>query len=269
MKVALIQSDIAWNDAAASLTLCKPFCDEALAQGAQLLVLPEMFTTGFSLTTGAHALESHEQGFAYLSQLARTRDVHCIASLPEQLSSGEVFNTSYLIGPSGVVGTYRKIHLFSFGDEQTKYTPGTSASTFAVMDLRITPFICYDLRFPQLFAETAEATDLYVVVANWPSPRREHWLTLLRARAIENQCFIVGVNRAGEGGGLTYSGDSVVFGPTGDSLGQLGSEPGVKVVEILASAVSSARSSFPTLRDRRPLVYSTILSDRAEIEHRK
>ena len=262
MKVALIQSDIAWNDAKESLIRCEPLCDQADAEGAQLLVLPEMFTTGFSLTTGAHAIESHERGLSYLCELAHKRNVHCIGSLPEQVNTGEVFNTSYVIGPSGVVGKYRKIHLFSFGDEQTKYTPGNSADTFSIGDLKITPVICYDLRFPHLFAETAKDTDLFVVVANWPSARREHWLTLLKARAIENQCFVVGVNRAGEGGGLEYSGDSVAFTPVGDPLAQMGPGPGVRVVEIAASEVLSARNKFPTLRDRRPKVYTQIRTER-------
>jgi predicted amidohydrolase len=147
---------------------------------------------------------------------------------------------------------YQKIHPFSFGDENQHYRPGDRVVTWDVEGLRITPFVCYDLRFPEPFRLAADDTDAFVVIANWPERRREHWRTLLRARAIENQAYVLGVNRVGEGGGLVYSGDSAAIDPLGRTLVEASEREAVLVADVEPGAVASWRSTFPALKDRRP-----------------
>ena len=258
MKVALVQTDIVWNDPATNIARCTTLADEAIRQGAELVVFPEMFTCGFSKPTGELAQKCYEAGAQFLTELATQRAVAAIASLPQPESPTRVFNTALVCKPDGSVESYRKMHLFSYGDEGKSYSMGTSTLTTSIKGLRCSVFICYDLRFPLPFYDLAEKTDLYVVVANWPTGRREHWLNLLRARAIENQAYVAGVNRTGSDPELSYSGDSVLFAPDGTQLTELSSDERVIVGEVTASRVSEWRATFPALRDRRPDVYKTI-----------
>ena len=256
MKLALIQFDIAWNNPKENVTRCERLVAEAINQNAEVVVLPEMFTSGFSLPTGALATECADLGRAFLEHTARTSNITIVGTLPEVTDDGRVFNTAWVFSPSGLVGSYRKVHLFSLGDETSSYSPGDSLLTVTLPGgLRCTVFICYDLRFGVPFYKTASQTDLFVVLANWPAARREHWLTLLRARAIENQAYAVGVNRIGQGGNLSYSGDSSIFAPDGELIGSLQDSSGVLVCEIDKEIVSTARKSFPALVDRRDDVY--------------
>lgn len=258
MKISLIQTDIAWNDPAQSIARCETLTSQALTAGGEFLVFPEMFTCGFSMPSGDMARQSAAQGLNFLTSVARTNEVHTLGSLPETSESGELYNTAWLCSPEGVKASYRKIHLFSYGDETTLYSPGNSYATTLIGDLRCSLFICYDLRFGHPFMELAPKTDVFLIVANWPATRREHWLTLLRARAIENQAYVVGVNRVGVGGGLEYSGDSAAFGPDGSELGRLDGSPGVLTVDATPNVVASWRDTFPALRDRKISVYKPL-----------
>jgi len=258
MKIALMQTDIIWNDPSANIARCTALAEEAVGGGAQLLVFPEMFPCGFSKPTGDLAHVCYERGSHFLSHIAQTHNVWTIGSLPQPESTTKAYNTALVCSPDGRTEGYRKIHLFSYGDESTNYSMGTATLTTSLQGLRCSVFICYDLRFPLPFSALAEKTDLYVVVANWPTSRREHWLTLLRARAIENQAYVAGVNRAGTDPLLTYSGDSVLFGPDGTQLTQLSSDERVIFGDVEASCVTEWRAAFPALRDRRPEIYKMI-----------
>jgi predicted amidohydrolase len=258
MKVALVQTDILWNEPARNIDRCAALADDAIRSGAELLIFPEMFPCGFSKPTGELAQACYEAGLQFINELASKRGVAAIGSLPQPVSPTEVFNTALVCKPDGSVESYRKIHLFSYGDEGKSYSKGTSTLTTSIQGLRCSVFICYDLRFPLPFYDLAEKTDLYVVVANWPTGRREHWLTLLRARAIENQAYVAGVNRTGRDPELAYSGDSVLFAPDGTQLTELSSDERVIISEVVASRVSEWRTTFPALRDRRPDIYKTI-----------
>ena len=160
-----------------------------------------------------------------------------------------------LAGPEGAVTRYAKIHPFTFGGEDKVYTGGDRIVTVTVEGVRVTPFVCYDLRFPEPFRLAAEDTDLFALVANWPEARREHWRTLLRARAIENLCYVAGVNRVGDGGKLHYAGDSAVISPWGEVLAEGSDKESVLVCDVEPAAVRDARERFPVLRDRRPEAY--------------
>ena len=150
----------------------------------------------------------------------------------------------------GTIELYHKIHLFSFMNEDKRYAPGDKTLTTTINGVRTSFLICYDLRFPQTFAALAEHTDLYVVPANWPYQRQQHWETLLRARAIENQAFVAGVTCVGSGKGVEYRGGSRIIGPQGEMLAERGAEEGVLAAEISVEQVASWRSTFPALADR-------------------
>jgi predicted amidohydrolase len=156
-----------------------------------------------------------------------------------------------LAGPGGEAIRYRKIHPFSYARENEHYAAGDRYVTVSVEGLRVTLFICYDLRFADEFWATATVTDCYLVVANWPEKRRRHWQTLLAARAIENQAYVVGANRVGRGGELLYAGDSQIVDPWGEVLAAAAGAETLLLAEVDPGRVAEARASFPILQDRR------------------
>lgn len=260
MKIALLQYDIAWKNAVENVRILRELIPQAVLEGARLIILPEMFACGFCFPTGDRARSIFASGHQLMLELARSHDVWIAGSLPEApLDEEEVKNTLLLCGPQGELGRYSKIHLFSYGGEAESCSSGDALFTAKIEDLRVSFFICYDLRFPQIFSAVAEQTDLYVVVANWPAVRRPHWDTLLRARAIENQAYVAGVNRTGKGGMLTYNGGSTVISPKGEILaeGRLGQE--IIYAKIEPNEVKEYREEFPVLRDRRWELYETFI----------
>jgi len=160
-------------------------------------------------------------------------------------------NSFVLAGPDGTVHRYRKIHPFSHAEEEKYVRPGIDFVTVEVHGVRLSLFVCYDLRFADEFWALAADTDAYLVIANWPAKRRLHWQTLLRARAIENQAYVVGVNRVGRGGGLDYSGDSAIIDPLGEVLASGAGVETVLVADIDPDHVASTRAHFRFLQDRR------------------
>ena len=167
-------------------------------------------------------------------------------------------NVAVLAGPDGQLHRYRKIHPFSYAGEHRSYQAGADFLTVPVEDLRVSVFICYDLRFADEFWAVAADTDLYLVVANWPEPRREHWQALLRARAIENQAYLLGCNRVGTGDGSNYTGDSAIIDPMGRALVQASQGETVLVADISPDEVKRVRDRFPFLADRRAVPGSAV-----------
>lgn len=254
MKVAAVQHDIVWESAAATCARVAPLVAEAAAAGARLVALSEMFGVGFSMAAERIAEPPDGPSTAFLVEQARTHGVWTCASVPTRswVAGARPTNCFVLASPQGQVHRYDKIHPFSYAGEHEYYAAGSQSPTFDVEGIRVTPFVCYDLRFADDWWAKAAATDLYVCVANWPEARRAHWQTLLRARAIENQAYVLGANRVGEGGGIAYSGDSTVIDPYGDVLAV--ADPGAEqivVAEVTAARVAEVRRAFPFLRDRR------------------
>jgi predicted amidohydrolase len=260
MKIALLQTDITWNSPSKNISKAAKLCADAASKGAEMVLLPEMFTCGFSMPTGEFAKENFEIGSSFLVNTARELNVTTVGTVPEADKSGALYNSALLCRPDQSIESYRKLHLFSYGEETTHYSAGSRLLTTSVGDLRCSVFICYDLRFPLPFYQVSPQTDLFIIPANWPSTRREHWITLLRARAIESQAYVAGINRVGQGGGLSYSGDSVVFAPDGSQLTRTSGEEEVIVCDIESERVSTWRATFPALRDRRPDLYSNFSS---------
>jgi omega-amidase len=254
MRVALLQTDIAWEDVEENHRRAARLLAEAENGGARLAILPEMFSTGFSMDSKRIAQPPGGPSETFLREEAKTRNLWLLASIPE---SGDPSprNMALLVSPQGAVTRYAKIHPFSFAGEHEHYGAGDRVVTAEVEGLRVTPFVCYDLRFPEAFRAAAADTDLFAVVANWPDERREHWRVLLRARAIENQAYVAGVNRVGDGGRLHYAGDSAAVSPLGETLAEGDDRERVLFFEADPGAVKKLRERFPALQDRRPQAY--------------
>ena len=251
MKVAAIQHDIVWEDPAATKRHVAPLIAQAAASGARLIALTEMFATGFSMHPERIAEDEGGPIEAFLADQAREHDTHVVASIAQRGRDGRYRNNAVIATPGGTVHRYAKIHPFSYAGEHERYAAGERHLTVDVAGLRVTVFVCYDLRFADEFWARATDTDLYVVPANWPEPRREHWRTLLRARAIENQAYVLGVNRVGRVKDLEHVGDSAIIDPLGRTLAEASIGESVLVADIDAATVAEIRATFPFIRDRR------------------
>jgi predicted amidohydrolase len=257
MKVAAVQHDICWEAPAATTEHLRPMIAGAAATGARLIVLTEMYSTGFTMAPERLAEPPDGPSTTFLIDQATSHGVWLAASVPTRDPTlPRPVNRFVLAGPDGRQHHYDKIHPFSYGHEDEHYAAGDGRVTVDVEGVRVTLFVCYDLRFADQWWAAARDTDCYVVVANWPAGRREHWRTLARARAIENQAYVVAANRVGSGGGLDYAGDSAVYGPFGEELavaadtGVVGTEE-IVYADVDPEHVTKIRSQYPFLEDRR------------------
>jgi len=253
MRVAAIQHDIAWEDPAASFELVRPMIAEAVADGAELIAVTEMFSTGFSMEASIVAEPLDGPGASFLTEQAMTHGVTLVGSVPTRHPSFELpVNLLTVAEANGEVHHYAKIHPFSYAGEDQHYSPGSSFLTVELSGVRTTFFICYDLRFADEFWMTGETTDLFVVVANWPAARQLHWDTLLRARAIENQAYVLAANRIGsDGSGLDYRGGSTLIDPLGEIVASAYDQAAVVAGDVAPRVVADIRQRFPFANDRR------------------
>ena len=251
MKVSVVQHDIVWEQPEATHAHVAPMIAKAAADGARLIVLAEMFATGFSMLPEQVGEDEGGSSEQFLLAQAAQHDAYLVASIAQRGGDGRYRNNAIVAAPDGSVRRYAKIHPFSYSGEHKHYEAGTEHLTVNVDDVRMSVFVCYDLRFADEFWVLAEGTDLYVVVANWPEARREHWRALLRARAIENQAYVVGVNRVGQDMYLDYLGDSAVIEPSGQALVECIGGEGVHTVDIDRATVTHTRNTLPFLADRR------------------
>jgi len=254
MKVALLQLDLAWEDVPANHARAARPLGQAAALGARLAILPEMFATGFSMDARRIAQPEGGPTETFLRAQADALGLHLLAGVAEAAEPLPA-NRALLVSPGGGVRRYTKIHPFSFAGEEKVMASGVGVPTWDVEGLRVTPLVCYDLRFPEPFRLAAEETDLFAVIANWPERRRHHWSLLLKARAVENLAFVAGVNRVGEGDGLRYTGDSALVGPWGETVASAAGQEALLVAEVDPAEVAGARRRFPALADRRPGSY--------------
>lgn len=254
IRVAAVQHDIVWEDPEANHVRYADMVARAAADGADLVLFSEMFTTGFSMDSENLAQPPFGATQRFMTEQSARHAVWIGGSVPERTEGhARPTNRFLLTGPTGELHRYAKVHPFSYSGEDQHYSAGDETVTAAVKDTNVTPFVCYDLRFAYLFWDLAEETDCYVVVANWPEKRRQHWTALLRARAIENQAYVVGVNRVGlDGNDVAYAGDTMVIDPMGDELaGAHEAEETIVTANIDPDHVLSVRARFPFLADRR------------------
>ncbi|MBK9138256.1 MAG: carbon-nitrogen family hydrolase [Verrucomicrobia bacterium] len=253
MRIALCQFDIAWLDRPKNYATVRHLVESRKPAEGSLLVLPEMFSTGFSLDT----LETREWPGGdtenFLSDLAQDFGLYVLAGLVRAASAGAARNEATLVGPRGrELGRYGKLHLFSAAGEDRAHSPGDGVETFPVENTIVAPFVCYDLRFPEIFRMAVQKrAEVLVVIANWPTVRVDHWVTLLRARAIENLAYVIGVNRIGRDPEREYPGRSLVVDPRGEVVMDAGDRAGVFEVELDLAGLRAWREEFPALRDAR------------------
>ena len=263
MRAHLIQFEIAWEDKQANFDRVERLLARAGPQAGDLVVLPEMFDTGFSFNLDVTA-DTNGETLRYLIQLAGdlgvtvqgARTVHPRGSTHAQ-------NRATVVGPEGnVLADYAKIHPFSYGKEPERFEGGSEVLVYAwegperrqeerkAGAMRVCPAVCYDLRFPELFRQgLVKGAEVFAIGANWPEARAHHWRALLIARAIENQAFVLGVNRTGQDPNVKYAGGSIAVGPRGEILGELAEEEGVLSVECDPREVRAWREKFPAWKD--------------------
>lgn len=250
MKILLVQYNPAWEDKEKNKKQILSLMDYKTE--GDLLIFPEMTLTGFSMNAARLGEEREGGSFRFFSEAAKEKSLNVLAGIIEK--EGDYFyNTLLHINPSGaLINYYRKIHPFSFSNENRYYKGGDKPVFTNINGWKTGLSICYDLRFPELFRFYAkEKTDLIVNIANWPVTRIEHWRTLLKARAIENQCFVAGVNRTGDDPNAAYNGFTSVFDPAGKEIVAVENDKKIITVDLEKEKVEEVRNKFPFLNDIR------------------
>ncbi len=253
LKVCLVQDELVWEDPEANRIHFGKILHK-YAGKVDLIVLPEMFTTGFTMFPEGKAEPSEGPTYTWMVTLAADLGAVVVGSLIIE-ESGNYYNRLLAVGPDGLLTKYDKRHLFRMAGEHEHYLPGLNSSVFEVKGWRINPLVCYDLRFPVWSRNTSSETarlayDVLLYVANWPEVRVAHWNTLLLARAIENQAFCLGVNRVGtDGNGIVYSGDSAVIDYTGRILAAAKGEAKLLMATLDGQNMMRYREKFPVWRD--------------------
>jgi predicted amidohydrolase len=261
LNVSFIQTQLYWQDIGANLAMLEEKIWE-IHEPTDLILLPEMFNTGFTMDAKRFAEPVNFTTIKWMKQMAQQKNAAITGSYIVK-ESGNYFNRLYWIHPEGHVEYYDKRHLFRMGDEHLTFSPGDRSVIISYKGWKILPLICYDLRFPvwsrnKINTETQlPEYDLLIYVANWPAPRTDVWDTLLKARALENQCYSLGVNRVGtDGMKVDYSGHSACYSYKGELLNEINSEPSVQTITLDLKSLAEFRMKFPAYLD----------SDRFEIE---
>lgn len=248
MKIAIIQSSLIWEEPEANRALFYEKINK-IEEQVDLIILPEMFTSGFTMNPYLAAESMSGDSVLWLKNIAKQRNCAVTGSVAIE-ENGDYYNRLLFVFPSGEIKTYDKRHLFSLAGEDKKYKAGKNKITIDFRGFRICPLICYDLRFP-VFSRNVDGYDLLLYVANWPDVRVNSWDALLRARAIENQCFVIGVNRVGyDSNKNLYNGHSQAIDCLGNYLLEPQVNEGVFIVDLKKDDLLSTRKKFDFLSDR-------------------
>jgi predicted amidohydrolase len=255
MNVACCQFDIAWEDKPANYLRVERRVREANLEPGTLLLLPEMFATGFSMNAAAIAEPLDGPTAHFLANLAREHRIYVLGGvvLANENASDPPQNEALLFASSGErISRYAKIHRFSFAGEDKHYAAGDAPVSCAIDGWKVQPTICYDLRFPELYRATdVRGAELICVIANWPAARDSHWMALLQARAIENQAYVAGVNRCGRDPNVEYSAHSQIISPRGQVIDDAGDRDTIIQAELDLEKLREYRAKFPALNDVR------------------
>jgi len=249
LTLTLLQQDLAWLDAPANRARFAALLQRA--RGSDLALLPEMFNTGFTMEPQAWAETMDGPTVQWMREQAADLQLALAGSIA--IREAAAFRNRFLfVRPDGALEHYDKRHLFRMSGEHQVYRPGELRRQLIWRGWRLSLQVCYDLRFP-VWCRNRGDYDALLYVANWPSRRREHWCALLRARAIENQAWVIGVNRTGvDGNGIDYSGDTLVIDPWGAVTLDAGAAPGVHTVSLSAAVLADCRDRFPVHLDADP-----------------
>jgi len=255
VKAAAVQFNISLGEIEPNLAHVRQELQRLAGEGIQLVLLPEMWATGFAYKQLNELAQRTGELVYELAALSLRYGMVIVGSLPEP-HDNKVYNTAYVLDRGELKGKYRKMHLFSLMQEDRSFDSGDSWLLVETSVARIGVFICYDLRFPELARRLAvEGAEVLVVPGEWPKPRQEHWRTLLRARAIENQLFVVAANCCGLVGKLDFFGMSMIIDPKGDLLAEAGYEPQSIAAQLDFAAMTAWREQIPCFDDRRPECY--------------
>ena len=247
LKTLLVQARIRWKDPAENRAHLQSLVEQS-AEDFDLVVFPETFTTGFLGDSDLPEEDMDGPSVKWMRAIAAGNDIAVAGSIVI-MENGQRYNRLVFVTPEGRVEQYDKRHLFAFGGENKRYTAGESRVVVSYRGWRICLQICYDLRFPA-WCRNRNDYDLMLLVANWPARRVHHWLSLLEARAIENQAWVIGLNRVGkDGNGLQYPGRSVVFDPLGATTTDLGDQECTQIVTLDLDLLSQVRTDFPFQND--------------------
>jgi predicted amidohydrolase len=251
LNVTIIQSDLHWEDKKANLSMFEKKIDAI--EGAEIVILPEMFSTGFSMQPEKLAENMQGETIGWMKKMAAKKNIILTGSVIIE-DEGHYYNRLVWMLPDGQCGIYDKRHRFAYAEEDQHYTAGNKRLIASVKGWRVNLLVCYDLRFPvwarQQPSGSGHEYDLLVYVANWPGRRQLAWESLLRARAIENQCYVVGVNRVGEDGkNISYTGGSMIIDPLGEILYQKKNEEDIFSYSLDKKHLDSVREKFPFWRD--------------------
>lgn len=257
LRLALGQMDVTVGEPEANWGRATALATQAAAAGAQLLLLPELWSTGYDLRhAGRHATPTDQGMFTAVTELARRHDITIIGSCLSQMGEGRYGNTLTVATPAGQTAVYSKLHLFRLMQEEQYLTAGDAPVLVDGPWGRAGLAICYDVRFPELFRGYALAgAQVIFLPAEWPHPRLAHWQILTRARAIENQLYVVACNRVGQSGATRFCGHSCVINPWGETVVEGDETEGVWLAEIDLAQVAEIRQRIPVFADRRPEVY--------------
>ncbi len=248
LKAAMIQMNLAWEDAPANRSRAEELVGN-LGERVDLVLLPEMFTTGFSMNPELLAEEMSGETIAWMRRTASETGAVVAGSLIIR-EDKKCYNRFAAVTPGSEIFTYDKGHLFPLTGEDRVFTRGRERLVFSIGSWKIAPFICYDLRFPVWTRNRHADFDCMLFAANWPASRSAHWEALLRARAIENQAFCIGVNRTGtDGNGTGYRGDSLAFDCRGELLADCAGTEGSAVVTLSRDMLTAYRKDFPYWKD--------------------
>jgi omega-amidase len=248
LYITLIQPDIVWENKTANLQQYETMI-AGITGTKQVVVLPEMFSTGFSMAPERLAEPMEGDSVAWMANMAHKYRCILTGSLIIE-EDGKYYNRMLWVQPDGCIGYYDKRHLFAYAHEDKHYTRGETRLIAQVNGWRINLLVCYDLRFPVWARNQGDQYDMLLYVANWPEQRSLAWKTLLQARAIENMCYVAGVNRIGtDPKGNNYTGDSTVFGPLGELIWQQSNEAAVHTVILEKTVLEKVRTNLPFLND--------------------
>ncbi|MCG8552709.1 MAG: carbon-nitrogen family hydrolase [Desulfobacterales bacterium] len=256
-KAGVVQFDVKDGDIRGNLCVALGYLEFLADQGASLGLCPEFFLTGFDNENMARLMPDVEEGIQRLSEFARKRSMAVAGSLPEQ-ENGRIFNTLYLIDNDGEIRVrYRKLHLFPLTGEEMYYTRGDEMVTADTSLGRVGAMICYDLRFPELARRLfLDGARIFVISAQWPLTRVDHWQKLIQARAIENQAWFICCNRTGkDSNGLVFPGSSMIVDPNGSVVASGDDRPGTIMADIDMALVDRVRQAIPVGQDRREDLY--------------
>src|SRR5262245_10563451 len=253
MKLYCVQVDIVWENKRATFARVESLLAAARPESGSLVLLPEMFATGFSMNVARVREGREREAEEFLARTAKSLKAFVLGGLVTSRAHGKGSNQAVAFSPDGIeIARYSKLQPFTLGGEAKHYAAGNQIIDFRWRRFVVSPFVCYDLRFPEHFRIAAKrGAQLLTVIANWPVRRIQHWVTLLQARAIENQAYVAGVNRCGEDPHLVYNGRSLIVSPRGDILADAGNGECVIHAEVSFDELQQYRKELPFLADMR------------------